>query len=138
MRKKAEAQLFGLLVIIALPFVLLQNAAESVGVGTLLILLLLAIGFLIFYQKKKARKRREFLLQKYNNSEIVEDIMKHRFWQGQTSEQLLDSLGKPVDIDEKVLKTKIKEVWKYNRRGKNRYGLRITLENRYVVGWDNK
>lgn len=32
--------------------------------------------------------------------------MKQSFWQGQTSEQLLDSLGNPKDIDVKILKTK--------------------------------
>ena len=64
--------------------------------------------------------------------------MKKHFWQGQTEEQLLDSLGKPKDIDQKVLKTKTKEIWKYNETGKNRYALKITLENGKVVGWDQK
>lgn len=48
----------------------------------------------------------------------------------------MDSLGRPLDIDQKVLKTK--EVWKYNQTGKGRYALRITLENGEVVGWDQK
>jgi hypothetical protein len=60
------------------------------------------------------------------------------FWQGQTQEQLLDSLGRPADTDTKVLKTKTKEIWKYNRVGKNRFGLRVTVENGVVVGWDKK
>ena len=60
------------------------------------------------------------------------------FWQGQTPSQLLDSIGNPVDIDKKVMKTKTKKVWKYNETGKGRYGLRITLEDGEVVGWDNK
>jgi hypothetical protein len=36
------------------------------------------------------------------------------------------------------MKTKTKEVWKYHQRGANRYGLKITLENGRVVGWENK
>jgi len=60
------------------------------------------------------------------------------FWQGQTPEQLVDSIGHPVDVDKKVLKTKSKEVWKYNQTGKGRFSLRITIENDLVVGWDKK
>ena len=51
---------------------------------------------------------------------------------------LIDSLGQPQDIDTKVLKTKKKEIWKYNHNGGNRFGLRITLDNDIVVGWDQK
>jgi hypothetical protein len=36
------------------------------------------------------------------------------------------------------LKTKRKAVWKYAHRGGNRYGLRITVENNAVVGWDER
>tara|TARA_Y100000782_G_scaffold36115_1_gene40417 strand:+ start:43681 stop:43917 length:237 start_codon:yes stop_codon:yes gene_type:complete len=75
---------------------------------------------------------------KYHDEKIVNALMDKSFWQGQTAEQLMDSLGKPQDIDQKVLKTKKKEIWKYNHRGSNRYGLRITLDNDIVVGWDQK
>jgi hypothetical protein len=60
------------------------------------------------------------------------------FWQGQSKEQLLDSLGRPADIDQKVMKTKVKEIWKYNQMGVNRFGLRISIENNVVIGWDQK
>lgn len=50
----------------------------------------------------------------------------------------MDSLGQPADVDRKVMKTKIREVWKYFKTGKRRYALRITLENGVVVGWDKK
>lgn len=65
-------------------------------------------------------------------------IMKRMFWQGQTPAQLTDSLGCPVDIDRKIMKTKTREVWKYNETGKGRYALRITIEDGAVVGWDKK
>jgi hypothetical protein len=84
------------------------------------------------------RKRREALMRKYGDAEIVDRIMDHRFWQGQTTEQLMDSLGRPADIDEKVFKTKTKQTWKYSPTGKNRFALRITVENGLVVGWDQK
>jgi hypothetical protein len=88
-----------------------------------------------FYLKKK---RREALLAKYGDAELVHRILTRMFWQGQTEEQLLDSLGSPLGIDTKVLKTKTKEIWKYNELGKNRYGLKITLEDGLVVGWEQK
>ena len=41
-------------------------------------------------------------------------------------------------MDDKLLKTRKREVWKYNRTGVNRYGLRITLDNDIVTTWDHK
>jgi hypothetical protein len=56
----------------------------------------------------------------------------------QTPEQLIDSIGRPVDIDRKIMKTKTKEVWKYNQTGRGRFALRIILEDGVVIGWDKK
>lgn len=82
--------------------------------------------------------KRVRLMMKYKDDELVESLMGESFWQGQTEDQLRDSLGEPLDIDQRVLKTKVKEVWKYEQTGKNRYSLKITLENGVVVGWDQK
>lgn len=65
-------------------------------------------------------------------------IYNHRYWQGQTAEQLVDSLWKPRGVDKKLLKTMKREVWKYDPRGVNRYGLSISLDNDIVSGWDHK
>ena len=90
-------------------------------------------------EKLLAEKRqRESLLAKYGDKEIVDRIMRKMWWQGQTSEQLHDSLGEPIDIEQHVMKTKTKEVWKYNQTGKGRFGLRITIEDGKVIGWDEK
>ncbi|HIF9099889.1 TPA: DUF2845 domain-containing protein [Photobacterium damselae] len=86
----------------------------------------------------KATKRRAYLMNKYRDHALVEKLMQKTFWQGQTEDQLFDSLGKPCDIDQKVLKTKTKEVWKYNKTGKSRYSLRVIVENGIVIGWDKK
>ncbi|RUR71291.1 DUF2845 domain-containing protein [Variovorax guangxiensis] len=89
--------------------------------------------------KSEARKRRRAaLLEKYGDPEIVEGIMSCRFWQGQTEEQLNDSLGRPADVESRVMKTKHRQIWKYHPAGKNRYLLRVTLENGAVVGWEQK
>lgn len=90
-------------------------------------------------KKKRLEARKAALLLKYDNDhEVVNMIIGRMFWQGQTPEQLIDSIGHPIDIDKKVLKTKSKEIWKYNKTGRGRFSLRITIENNLVVGWDKK
>lgn len=98
----------------------------------------LAIMLLVFAFLTYALGKRVRLMMKYKNDELVESLMDESFWRGQTAAQLMDSLGEPLDIDQKVMKTKVREVWKYEQTGKNRYGLKITLEDGVVVGWDQK
>ncbi len=103
-----------------------------------LIIIVLAIVGLLIYQAHATKMRREFLMSKYGDAVIVDRLMSRSFWQGQTADQLRDSLGTPLDVDTRVMKTKTKEVWKYNQQGKNRYNLKITLEESIVIGWDQK
>jgi len=100
-----------------------------------IILIVVGLIFWGYYQNKWKRER---LIEKYGDADLVDKLMQGMFWQGQTKEQLIDSLGKPLNIDQKVLKTKTKEAWKYNETGKNRYALKIIIENGEVVGWDKK
>jgi len=101
------------------------------------LLLIAFIAFFVFryYQDKWKRDR---LMKKYGDEGLVDKLMEGLFWQGQTEDQLKDSLGEPADVDQKVLKTKTKEIWKYYESGKNRYDLKVTIENGEVVGWDKK
>lgn len=84
------------------------------------------------------RQRRRQLTARYRDPEIARRIMQRVVWQGETREQLRESFGEPADIDQKVLKTKSKEVWKYRPTGKNRFGLKVTLDDGIVVAWDMK
>lgn len=111
--------------------------ALLIGIGIIVLIVVLA------YQNKAAQAAREAarknaIYDKYGHTEIASRIIAGSIWQGQTAEQLRDARGRPADIDEKVLKTKTKETWKYVPRGGNRYGLRITVENGIVVGWDER
>lgn len=83
-------------------------------------------------------QRAAYLKQKYNNAATVEAILEGKVWESMTEEQLIDSIGKPEAIDNKQMKRKSRDVWKYQHRGGSRYGLRITIENGFVVGWDSK
>lgn len=98
----------------------------------------LAIVLIIFIALSIMLAKRMRLTMKYKDEALVQDLLDEMFWQGQTAEQLRDALGEPLDIDQRVLKTKVKEVWKYEQTGKNRYGLKITLDDGVVVSWDQK
>jgi stress response protein SCP2 len=89
-------------------------------------------------ERQQKEQRRANLLAKYGDIEKVKKIENGEFWQGQTKEQLHDSRGTPADVDQKVLKSKTKEIWKYNKIAANRYALKITLENDIVVGWEEQ
>ena len=135
---KAEIKAVFWLVVIGLPIYWLTQLGESVGWIPIVLVVVAVLGLVVWYQAEQAKKRREELMNKYQDEELVDSLIKQTFWQGQTADQLIDSLGNPHDIDQKILKTKKKEVWKYNHQGGNRYGLRITLDNDLVVGWDQK
>ena len=99
----------------------------------------LAVGVIAFlFARWALAQRRKHLFEKYGDAEIADRIMKAMYWRDQTAEQLRESLGKPRDVDQTVLKTKVKEVWKYKPTGKNRYGLKITLDDGVVVGWEER
>jgi hypothetical protein len=88
-------------------------------------------------QDVRKRARIQALREKYPE-DVVQRILSGQIWQGQSDDQLVDTLGRPVDIDRKVLKTMRREIWKYKQTSAQRFGLRITVENGYVVGWDHK
>ncbi|AKE51636.1 hypothetical protein [Kangiella geojedonensis] len=135
---KAEIKGIAALAVVGLPIYGAIQLGESVGWIPLTIIVLSIIGLTVWYKISRKAKHKEALMLKYQDEELVEALIKRSFWQGQTAEQLLDSLGQPHDIDQKVLKSKKREVWKYNHQGGNRYGLRITLDNDQVAGWDQK
>ena len=49
---------------------------------------------------------------------------------------VVEALGPPVDVSERVLKTKTTRVYKYQPLARGRFGLKVTIENDVVVGWD--
>ncbi len=92
----------------------------------------------MYYNILQKKRRMAYLIEKYGDETIVQHILQKHFWHGQTDQQLLDSLGNPLSVDRKSMATRRREVWKYNSRGRNRYALRITLDDGIVIGWDQK
>jgi hypothetical protein len=87
---------------------------------------------------RKATARRKAIIAKFGAGDLAERIIVGQVWTGETAEQLTWSLGPPIAVEEKVLKTKRKQVWKYGQTGVNRFSVKVTLENDIVVGWDSK
>ena len=140
-KKSLDAAGLGVLIVLGLIVMAVQAIVHvtEFAEGWIFILLIIAAIVLVFVLKAAAkRKKLEYLMGKYGNEQIVSLVYSHKYWQGQTAEQLTDSLGNPQCVDRKLLKTMKREVWKYNQRGVNRYGLRITLDNDIVNSWDHK
>lgn len=111
------------------------------GIAVIFITLAIIVGIIVllgWISSAAEKERREGIYKKYGQTELAERLVKKMFWVGETREQLKDSFGDPLDIDQKVLKTRKREIWKYVRKGTNRYGLKFTLDNDIVVGWDEK
>jgi hypothetical protein len=104
----------------------------------ILALILLGIVGLIAMRIAAVAERRRSLTAKYGDALLVERIMQRQVWQGMTADQLMDSRGRPADLDEKVYKTKTVHIYKYNQDGVNRFRTRITVENDEVVGWNER
>lgn len=104
---------------------------RQIGLGALGLTVLILIGCVWAW-----RQRRRHLIERYGDPEIARCIMRGVIWQGETAEQLIESLGRPADTDQKVLKTKTKEIWKYRPTARNRFGLKVTLDDGVVTGWE--
>jgi hypothetical protein len=105
---------------------------------TVLFVTFCVLGLLVWVKVGIPAARRARIYKKYGRTTTAENIIRNVVWVGETADQLRDSFGDPLDIDERVLKTKKKEIWKYIRKGTNRYGLRFTVENGIAIGWDEK
>ena len=138
---KAENTLFGYLILLAvvvgLPVYLFDKINTTVGWQLPTFFCAVGLLFLWFISIAKKRSRLRYLRGKYHEAD-VQKILRKTIWVGESAEQLTDSLGRPSAIDNKLLRTKHRDVWKYYHPGANRYGLRITVENGFVAGWDSK
>jgi hypothetical protein len=83
-------------------------------------------------------ERPERIRAKYPDPEMTQKILDEILWVGETAEQVRDSLGEPDAVDERVLKTRRREVWKYDEITRGRYRRRITLDGGVVVSWTTR
>ncbi len=93
---------------------------------------------IVLYKRFQHSRRIEYLTNRHSDELIVQRILAKEMWEGQTAEQLTDSLGHPAGVDIKQMARRKREIWKDNQTGKNRYALRITLDNDVVTGWESQ
>lgn len=130
-----------LLVVIGGPILFVQYATGMpIGFAAVTAAALAGLGIYASRQaaKKRRAERRAALIAKYGSPIEADMILDQKIWSGMSSEQLLDSLGKPEGIDHAVNVKKVRETWKYGRVGQNRYRNRVTVDNGRVAGWTAK
>lgn len=135
-RRKSNGQSvagFGILILAAVVFAVGSVLLHAIGPVACVIVVVGTIAGVIWYKAHRRAVRIAYLRNKYGDEEIVQRILRRNYWQGQTAEQLRDSLGQPASVDGGLLKTRKREVWKYYPSGKNRYRLRITLDDDIVA-----
>ena len=135
---KNDVAVIGVLLLIGIPIWIVSRITDTIGATAAVVSVVLVIGTIVFYFVQKRAARLAFLRAKYGDENIVQRIMRRNYWQGQTADQLRDSLGNPSAVDKNLLKTRKREVWKYQPTGVNRFRLRITLDDDVVVGYGHK
>lgn len=111
--------------------------------ATILMIAIVSVGFYLFKNNKSDLlnfgtglfQNREDFTEKYPDETLRNKIIKHQIWRGQTEDQLRDSMGEPENVTTKALKTKTREIWKYQKSGKT-YKVRVTLEGGIVMAWE--
>ncbi len=84
---------------------------------------------------RQQREHEQGLVARFG-AENARRILAKELWQGATAEMIRLMLGVPDDTSTRVYKTKITETWKYRPLGKNRYELKVKVENGVCVGWE--
>lgn len=100
--------------------------------------------FLYVISDNLVEKERKRLMNKYNDKTLVDKLLNKMIWQGQTVEQLIDSIGHPARIEQEDLKTNMRESWKYEPAISGRISwsstsspnFTVTIENGKVLCWD--
>ena len=84
---------------------------------------------------ERARVRRENLVARFGDA-VAAKIVAKDLWIGATREMVIEMYWHPSEVSEKVLETKTKRVFKYFPACGPRFGLKITLDDDEVAGWD--
>jgi len=96
---KLEGAFLGIVIVIAGIAWIVGKVLDSVRVATPIIIFVVIIAGVVWYKHAQRQKRIQYLLDKYGDEQIVNQILRRHFWQGQTAEQLRDSVGNPITVD---------------------------------------
>lgn len=153
---------------ICISVVLLFNLLKIFGSGlssnpitTILIIVLpvICIGIKIFINRNSKSKqiiieinqdklqeeiltiRKNYLLNKFNDQDIVQRILECSVEIGDSKEFVLEALGKPVDINKNIIEAREQEIWKYkkgNETKSDQHDFQVNFENDQVVSLEDK
>lgn len=109
-------------------------------------------GVVAFLRAKRAREAREAEDRRRQAQEWLDEkrrnliarfgerdgalVLAGRAWQGATAAMIVEMYGNPDEVSRKVYKTKTAETWKYGPLPRNKYRLRVMIENGVCVGWE--
>lgn len=150
----ASINLLGVLLsFIFLIIIIFSGTIEQFLVLLLLIVVVYSVKlFKKFWTTKKYQRRERQYLQlcnqlmthlqyvanKYQSEQIAIKIVTKNVWIGETKEQLLESLGEPIKVTERVKKNSIVESYYYNQINGRSFAFVIRIENDRVIEWITK
>lgn len=79
----------------------------------------------------------EALRAKYG-TDTLKCMIVRKPWLGASTNEIRALLGPPERIDEKVMKTRTRHVYKYDQSGKAMFKLSITFDNGLAVEWEDR
>lgn len=103
-------------------------------VGTAAVALAARDASLRTQQAELEEQRRQALVARFGE-EIAARIVAGQVWEGATHEMVVAALGPPVEVKERVLKTKTKTTLCYDPISSNRYRFKVELDDGVVVKW---
>lgn len=125
-----------LAILLAALVAVLKYIVQTNPVEYWFVLFLVSVGYLLIFPRIFLNMLKYSEYSKiYQDKTVARNMANKKLWQGQSAEQLFLSLGKPHAIEDKQLKTKEKEIWKYQHEGHNRYRLRVTVTDGVVSDW---
>lgn len=127
-RSGGDLPLVSLAILLAAIVLAAKGLADSALPAIFLIGVLAALTGVVYTRSQLKARRVGRLREKYGDESIVERILKKQYWNGQTDEQLRDSLGAPDAVEEQMMITRCRRVWSYGDGN-----LRITLDDGVVV-----
>jgi hypothetical protein len=86
-------------------------------------------------ERRAERDRDRFIREHFGESPYLSDILNRRIRVGMSEDELIASWGSPIEVDERVLKTKVVHTYKYAQVSARTFRQRVKLEDGLVVGW---
>jgi hypothetical protein len=116
-------------------FVTLCIAITRLDPAPAFVVAVVAAAGVVALGRVRNKRRFDALVERYG-ADNARRIIEGKVWEGASAEMIRESLGAPIEVDQKVSASRTREIYKYKQTGKGRFGLRVTLDNGVVTGWE--